>query len=226
MAVTDIEVGDTIWKREFDRRWDASGKSRFQRSTFEFDPNYDPDNPPSYAKKYREKGRVTKTVNVKGIDAPPPTSGDIQKVEVFDTLSSINKADRKLYRISNLTDKTAGFINRFGIIPFDLSAPESRREDYGGTHTIRWYDLDFPVDGNYNVEIAVDDNVNLRFVNRNGEETSIEMKGFVLKGNRGIVQGKSSNVKFFRAGKYTLIAELFQRSGKPLAKGNPMGSCH
>ena len=222
LAVTDIEVGDTIWKREFDRRWDASGKSRFQRSTFEFDPNYDPDNPPSYAKKYREKGRVTKTVNVKGVDAPPPTSGDIQKVTVFDTLSSINKADRKLYRISNLTDKTAGFINRFGISPFDLAARDSRSDDYGGTHTIRWYDLDFPVDANYNVEIAVDDNVNLRFINRNGEETSIEMKGFVLKGNRGIVQGKSSNVKFFRAGKYTLIAELFQRSGKPLAKGNPM----
>ena len=96
LAVTDIEVGDTIWKREFDRRWDASGKSRFQRNQFEFDPNYDPDNPPSYAKKYKEKGRVTKTVNVKGIDAPPPTSGDIQKVTVFDTLSSINKADRKL----------------------------------------------------------------------------------------------------------------------------------
>ena len=35
LAVTDIEVGDTIWKRDFDRRWDASGKSRFQRSTFE-----------------------------------------------------------------------------------------------------------------------------------------------------------------------------------------------
>ena len=64
LAVTDIEVGDTIWKREFDRRWDALGKSRFQRSTFEFDPNYDPDNPPSYAKKYKEKGKVTKTVNV------------------------------------------------------------------------------------------------------------------------------------------------------------------
>ena len=63
-------------------------------------------------------------------------------------------------------------------LPFDFTAPESRSDDYGGTHTIRWYDLDFPVDGNYNVEIAVDDNVNLRFVNKNGEETSIEMKGF------------------------------------------------
>ena len=107
--------------------------------------------------------------------------------------------------------------------PFDLAAPGSRSDDYGGTHTIRWYDLDFPVDGNYNVEIAVDDSVNLRFVNRNGEETSVEMKGFTLRNDRNIVQGKSSNVKFFRAGKYTLIAELFQRSGKPLAKGNPMG---
>jgi hypothetical protein len=223
LAVTDIEVGDTIWKREFDRRWDASGKSRFQRSQFEFDPNYDPDNPPSYAKKYKEKGRVTKTVNVKGIDAPPPTSGDIQKVTVFDTLSSINKADRKLFRISPEAGKDAAFVNRFGVLPFDITAPESLSDDYAGTHTIRWYDLDFPVDGNYNIEVAVDDNVNLRFVNKNGEETSIEKRGFtaaVEDGGRAI--GKSTDAKFFRAGKYTLIAELFQRSGKRLAKGNPM----
>jgi len=223
LAVTDIEVGDTTWKREFDRRWDASGKSRFQRSQFEFDPNYDPDNPPSYAKKYREKGRVTKTVNVKGIDAPPPTSGDIQKVTVFDTLSSINKADRKLFRISPEAGKDAAFVNRFGVLPFDITAPESLSDDYAGTHTIRWYDLDFPVDGNYNIEVAVDDNVNLRFVNKNGEETSIEKRGFtaaVEDGGRAI--GKSTDAKFFRAGKYTLIAELFQRSGKRLAKGNPM----
>ena len=106
--------------------------------------------------------------------------------------------------------------------PFDLAARDSRSDDYGGTHTIRWYDLDFPVDGNYNVEIAVDDNVNLRFVNRNGEETSIEMKGFVLREIGLSFKVSLLMLKFFRAGKYTLIAELFQRSGKPLAKGNPM----
>ena len=68
-----------------------------------------------HTQEIQRKRKVTKTVNVKGIDAPPPTSGDIQKVEVFDTLSSINKADRKLYRLNNKTDKTAGFINRYGI---------------------------------------------------------------------------------------------------------------
>ena len=65
-------------------------------------------------------------------------------------------------------------------LPFDITAPESLSDDYAGTHTIRWYDLDFPVDGNYNIEVAVDDNVNLRFVNKNGEETSIEKKDSLL----------------------------------------------
>ena len=72
--------------------------------------------------------------------------------------------------------KDAAFVNRFGVLPFDITAPESFSDDYAGTHTIRWYDLDFPVDGNYNIEVAVDDNVNLRFINKNGEETSIEKK--------------------------------------------------
>ena len=201
LAVTDIEVGDTIWKRDSFRGGRANTGARI----------------------FKEKGRVTKTVNVKGIDAPPPTSGDIQKVTVFDTLSSINKADRKLFRISPEAGKDAAFVNRFGVLPFDITAPESLSDDYAGTHTIRWYDLDFPVDGNYNIEVAVDDNVNLRFVNKNGEETSIEKRGFtaaVEDGGRAI--GKSTDAKFFRAGKYTLIAELFQRSGKRLAKGNPM----
>ena len=201
LAVTDIEVGDTIWERDSFRGGRGNSGRRF----------------------YKEKGRTTKTVNVKGIDAPPPTSGDIQKVTVFDTLSSINKADRKLFRISPEAGKDAAFVNRFGVLPFDITAPESLSDDYAGTHTIRWYDLDFPVDGNYNIEVAVDDNVNLRFVNKNGEETSIEKRGFtaaVEDGGRAI--GKSTDAKFFRAGKYTLIAELFQRSGKRLAKGNPM----
>ena len=79
LAVTDIEVGDTYGKELIE---DGMHQERVDfREARLNDPNYDPDNPPSYAKKYREKGRVTKTVNVKGIDAPPPTSGDIQKVE-------------------------------------------------------------------------------------------------------------------------------------------------
>ena len=201
LAVTDIEVGDTIWKRDSFRGGRGNTGRRF----------------------YKEKGKVTKTVNVQGIDAPPPTIGDIQKVTVFDTISSIDKADRKLWRINPEAGKDAAFVNRFGVLPFDITAPESFSDDYAGTHTIRWYDLDFPVDGNYNIEVAVDDNVNLRFINKNGEETSIEKKGFTAAvEDGGRATGTSTDVKFFRAGKYTLIAELFQRSGKRLAKGNPM----
>ena len=43
-----------------------------------------------------------------------------------------------------------------------------------------------------------------------------------LRGKRNVLQSKSTNVKFFKAGKYSLTADLFQRSGKPLANGNPM----
>ena len=226
LAITEIEVGGKVWEREWEKKWNASGKSRFQRQQFEHDKYFDPKNPPLYARKYKERSTVTKTINVGGRprnERRPATNSPIQKVDVFDTLSSINKADRPLFRINAIqTEKTADFINRYGILPFDIAAPEAREEDYGGTHTIRWYDLDFPVDGNYDVEIAVDDNVNLRFVSRDGEETTIEMKGFGFKGNRNVLQSKSTNVKFFKAGKYSLTAELFQKSGNPIARGNPM----
>ena len=56
LAITDIEVGGTVWQRKFRNIFNASGKSRFQGR-------------PAYTKRYDEKGSVTKTIKVSG--APP-----------------------------------------------------------------------------------------------------------------------------------------------------------
>ena len=225
LAITEIEVGGKVWEREWEKKWNASGKSRFQRQQFEHDKYFDPNNPPLYARQYKERSRVTKTIKVGGRprEERPATNSPIKKVDVFDTLTSIGKADRKLWRINPEAGKDADFVNRYGVLPFDITSPGAQSDDYAGTHTMRWYDLDFPVDGNYDVEVAVDDNVTLRFIDRDGAETRIDKTGFTAPVERGGVStGKSVDVKFFKAGKYQLFADLFQRSGKRLAKGNPM----
>ena len=93
------------------------------------------------------------------------------------------------------------------------------------THAIRWNDLDFPIDGNYGIEVAVDDRVTLRFIDRNGNETIIEKEGFTgptERGGKGI--GVSTVIKNFRAGKYRLVADLYQRPETSFRR-QPHGSC-
>ena len=68
---------------------------------------------------------------------------------------------------------------------------EALSDDFAGTHTIRWNDLDFPVDGNYDVRVSVDDNVTLRFIDRTGNEIIIEKEGFTGPVERG---GKGTGV--------------------------------
>ena len=210
LAITEIEVGGTVWARDFTsfrNSGKGGGSTRVQ-------------------KRYKERSRVTKTINVGGrprSERRPATNSPIKKVDVFDTLTSIGKADRKLWRINPEAGKDADFVNRYGVLPFDITSPGAQSDDFAGTHTMRWYDLDFPVDGNYDVEVAVDDNVTLRFIDRDGAETRIDKRGFTAPvESGGVSTGKSVDVKFFKAGKYQLFADLFQRSGKRLAKGNPM----
>ena len=40
---------------------------------------------------------------------------------------------------------------------------------YAGTHVIRWEHIDFPADGNYDIEVDADDSVKLFIGNRTGE---------------------------------------------------------
>ena len=100
--------------------------------------------------------------------------------------------------------------------------PNASTDDYAGTHEIIWDNLKFPYDGNYSIEIMVDDNVVLTFTHPGREDIIIRKDGFKIRGDGSTATGKSFEVKYFREGSYTLKAELEQIPGKPLAKGNPM----
>jgi hypothetical protein len=154
---------------------------------------------------------------------PPKTSTstssqNIQSRNIFNTIDYINRANRQLWRIDPTAGRDSGFINQYGILPFDPSSSGAQEESYVGTHRIVWDNLDFPIDGNYNIEIMVDDNVNLTFSGPGGD-TVITKRGFSSPGRS---TGKTLETKFFKAGKYKLIADLEQINVGPLAKGNPM----
>ena len=156
--------------------------------------------------------------------------------EIFNTKEFINKADRKLWRINPNAGRDGDFLSRFGVGPFDPKSEEATTDDFAGTHVIRWESVDFPVSGNYNIETMVDDQVRifignragggrkaigngLRGIENGGDEVIITKNGFSAGGRS---TGKSSESRYFEAGKYRIRAELKQIPGKPLASGNPM----
>ena len=97
--------------------------------------------------------------------------------------------------------------------------PNASTDDFEGTHTIIWNNISFPKNGNYAVSSMVDDNVTLTFSSPGKEDIVIRKIGFLRP---GISSGKTTDVRSFKGGTYTLKADLEQISGKPLAKGNPM----
>lgn len=129
-----------------------------------------------------------------------------QTKKVFNTIDYIDRADRRLWR-TNVYDR-GGFLNEYGICPFDTTV-QLEDNPYAGTHRIIWNNINFPIDGNYIIELEVDDNVTLTFTG-SGTETVISKKGF--SGNdQGT--GKSTETKFFKAGNYTITADLEQIPG-------------
>ena len=164
-----------------------------------------------------------------------PTS-PIKTRNIFNTIDYINKADRKLWRTFPSVGRDGDFIHQYGVTPFDPNTSEANTNSFAGTHVIRWESIDFPVDGNYNIEVMVDDNVTLYIGNRSGggkvnignglnsvdeggDEVIITKRGFSGPGKS---TGKTTETKFFKAGKYRIRAELEQIKGKPLSQGNPM----
>lgn len=154
----------------------------------------------------------------------PPSNQSQSNTTVFNTTDFINKADRKLWR-TNLYN-TPSFLNEYGICPFNTITKKD--EDYDGTHIIRWEHVTFPADGNYNIEVEVDDSVKLFIGNRSGDgamkignglksvedggdEVIIDKKGFVGDSNKGT--GKSTYSRFFKKGQYRIRAELYQKPG-------------
>ena len=116
------------------------------------------------------------------------------------------------------------------------NVPNASTDAFAGTHIIRWEKVEFPADGNYSIEVMVDDNAKiyignrdgdgrkeigngLRDIEKGGDEVIIDKKGF---SGPGASTGKSTYTKFFKKGRYRIRVELEQIPGKPLAKGNPM----
>ncbi len=133
---------------------------------------------------------------------------------IFNTIDYITRADRKLWRTNVYGN--GGFLGGFGVCPFNTRKPLDGNP-YAGTHVINWKSIDFPIDGNYNIEVEVDDSVKLVI----GNET-IEKNGFVGDSNKGT--GKSIFTKFFKKGKHNIRAELYQKPGGRFSfdgDGNP-----
>ena len=167
--------------------------------------------------KYKEKGEVTKTISVKGSSkqnvsgtqkpTKAPENSSIVKQgfsgEVFNTVSAMGAANRRLWR-TNVYGR-GGFLGEYGVCPFDTKQ-NLTDNPYPGTHIITWPKVEIPADGNYDIEIEVDDRVKLTLANE-----VIEKNGFVGDSDKGT--GKSTYTKFFRKGTYPLTAELYQKPG-------------
>jgi hypothetical protein len=153
------------------------------------------------------------------------SSGPINEYIVFDTVDYIDKADRKLWRC-NVYGR-GGFINEHGICPFDTTQPTLPDNPYAGVHLIRWENIKFPVDGEYDIIIGVDDNVilyignnetggnvdnntGLRSIESGGDEYIIKKIGFRAPGVSNPVTTERIRIK---AGTYRIRAELEQIPG-------------
>jgi len=140
-----------------------------------------------------------------------------QKSEtIFNTADYINKADRKLWR-TNVYGR-GGFLNNYGVCPFNTRKPLPDNP-YAGTHVIRWEHINFPADGNYDIEVDADDSVKLFIGNRTGEGAMGIGNGLrdINKGGDEVIiengMDKTTYTRFFKKGKYRIRAELTQIPG-------------
>ena len=169
------------------------------------------------------------------VDLPPPSqvapegvlpAEGIQVQNIFNTVEWIGKANRQLWR-TNVYNR-GGFINESGVCPFDTNQMLNDNP-YAGSHRIVWNNIKFPFDGNYAIQVAVDDNVNLTFRKDGKDEIKIRKEGFSPAGTNNST-GASTYVRAFKKGAYQLIADLEQIPGgrfgfapipnSPTARGN------
>ena len=135
--------------------------------------------------------------------------------EVFNTVDYISKANRKLWR-TNVYAR-GGFLNDYGICPFDTKL-QLRDNPYAGTHKIVWSNVNFPVSGDYDIQVAVDDNVDLRI----GDQVVINKKGFT--GDTDQSTGILKVTKYITKGNHDINADLFQKEGGAFGFKKPDGS--
>ena len=206
LAVTDIIAGGQVWERTKEKISNNNRRGRVAQNLEEF--------------RFTEKGSVTHTIKVKGAKTQVQTSSGSTRTsndnrEVFNTVNFMGRANRKLWR-TNVYGR-GGFINEYGVCPFDTRNP-LEDNPYAGTHRIQWDNIEVPVDGNYNIEVAVDDTVDLSIIESSratggtgGDPVVIQKKGF--KGDSSKSTGVSSYTRFLRKGKHKIIADLYQKPG-------------
>jgi len=131
-------------------------------------------------------------------------SQGIQTREVFNTVDYISKANRQLWRTNVYT--RGGFLNDYGVCPFDTKL-QLKDNPYAGDHTIVWQNVNFPIDGNYTIEIAVDDNVDLVI----GDQVNLTKKGFI--GDSSVGTGTLKATRFIKGGNHNITAKLNQKAG-------------
>ena len=149
------------------------------------------------------------------------TEGTFADENIFNTVDWMNKANRQLWR-TNVFGR-GGFLNEYGVCPFD-TLKTLDHNPYSGSHNIKWSNINFPIAGNYTIDVEVDDNVNLRFEKTGTDKHVIDIRkeGFKNKLDSGWPDntvagdnstGMTSYVKFFKAGTYNLSADLEQIPG-------------
>ncbi len=153
-------------------------------------------------------------------DAPPDSKqgskGSQSRETIFNTADYINKADRKLWR-TNVYGR-GGFLNNYGVCPFNTRKPLADNP-YAGRHVIRWEHINFPADGNYDIEVDADDSVKLFIGNRTGNGAMAignGLKDIDKGGDEVIIENgmkKTTYTRFFKKGKYRIRAELTQIPG-------------
>ena len=137
-------------------------------------------------------------------DSTSTKSEGSQTREVFNTVDYISKANRKLWR-TNVYSR-GGFLNDYGVCPFNTKL-QLKDNPYAGDHTIVWQNVSFPIDGNYLIQVAVDDNVDLTI----GDQVRLNKKGF--EGDTNLSTGVLKTTRFIKGGNYNITAKLNQKAG-------------
>ena len=114
------------------------------------------------------------------------------------------------------------YINELNPQPEPTKLPIAETTDYAGTHNIVWSNINFPITGNYMIEIEVDDEVELKIGNakKGRGYVTINKEGFTGNGRS---TGKTVYTQEIEKGTYDIRAALVQKPGKAVNDGNPMG---
>ena len=163
----------------------------------------------TYDIEYELKKKVKDDIQLQG-----STKSKIQTKEVFCTtggqwIKPTSCPKGQMWRINEVgdADTIQGFLNVFGVTPFN-PREEVEGNPYAGTHKIVWNNVNFPVDADYNIKVAVDDSVELVFEGPEGINL-VRKAGF----NNGRSTGPSVYTEYFPKGSYKITANLTQSEG-------------